>query len=75
MAWNEMSADERAITLSAMRRFGGSFVRLLAQAWQAADAEHAAKLGICYPELTSFYGPGTVPYASVVHHLSSEVAA
>ena len=50
MTHNEMLQVNRA-----MRKFGGSFVRALAEAWLHADEENFAKIEATWPEYIAKY--------------------
>lgn len=50
MEWND-----RIKTIAAMREFGGSFVKRLAEAWQCADEENSAKIEAAWPEYLAKY--------------------
>ena len=46
---------EETETVGAMRRYGGSFVKALADAFTAADAENFAKLRAAFPDYWEKY--------------------
>jgi len=50
MEWND-----RIKTIAAMREFGGSFVKRLAEAWQCADEDNSAKIEAAWPEYLAKY--------------------
>ena len=50
MEWND-----RIKTIAAMKEFGGSFVKRLAEAWQCADEENSAKIEAAWPEYLAKY--------------------
>ena len=47
-----------------MRRFGGSFVRNLAELVAVADPENVARLLAAFPEYFKKYGPGSDAFAT-----------
>lgn len=53
-----MTHDEKLITIRAMKMYGGSFVKVLAELWLLADEENAARIEKAWPEYVSKYGPG-----------------
>ena len=59
-----MSPIQLAITITAMRRFGGSFVRNLAELVAVADPENVARLLAAFPEYFKKYGPGSDAFAT-----------
>ncbi len=50
-----MNPLEKRMVLEAMERFGGSFVRALAEAWRKADADNSARLEQAFPEYAREY--------------------
>lgn len=65
MNWTAMQPEQRALTLRAMHRYGGTFVQRLANAWGCADEANAGKLAAAFPELVTKYGPGSGFYAEL----------
>lgn len=55
--WNTMSATEQNDTLRNMRRFGGGFVGVLAEAWEYADSKNDKRLAEAFPDLIEKYQP------------------
>ena len=50
-----MNHDEKLLVIRAMRTHGGSFVRLLAEAWLHADAENCRRIETAFPECVAKY--------------------
>ncbi len=50
-----MTWDERIKTIRAMEKFGGSFVKALATAWQRADENNSARIEAAFPEYIEKY--------------------
>lgn len=65
MNWTTLQPEQRALTLRAMHRYGGTFVQRLANAWGCADETNAAKLAEAFPELVTRYGPESGFYAEL----------
>lgn len=53
-----MTHDEKLITIRAMKRYGGSFVRALAEAWLLADEDNDRRIEAAWPNYVGKYGPG-----------------
>lgn len=68
-----MSPNELAVTIATMRKFGGSFVRRLADLLAVADPENATRLIAAFPEHFKKYGPGSDPFIATM--FGGEVAA
>ena len=54
-----MTHDEKLITIRAMNRYGGSFVKALSKAWICADDDNAKRIETAFPEYIEIYGPGS----------------
>lgn len=65
MHWTDMTPQQRSLTLPAMHRFGGRFVKNLAYAWDLADTANAEKLAAAFPDLVAKYGPQSGFFAEV----------
>jgi len=50
-----MTHNERLRIIAAMRTKGGSFVRMLAEAWLYADDDNCLRIERAFPELVSKY--------------------
>lgn len=50
-----MTHDERLQVIKAMRAFGGSFVRNLAEAWSCADTDNCKRIETAFPEYIEKY--------------------
>ena len=57
-----MIEDEKAYTILAMERFGGSFVKALANALRCADMNNTAKIYYTWPDYVKEFGPGSAFY-------------
>ena len=58
--------SEKFQTIETMRRYGGGFVKALAEAYAKADAENSARIEKAFPEYIKKYGPeGEFPVASI----------
>ena len=57
-----MSDDEKFMTIRAMKQFGGSFVKSLADTWMLGDEENRARIECAFHEYMVKYGPCTAPY-------------
>lgn len=67
----QIASEHKRVMVAAMRRFGGTFVRALADALAAADHDNEARLLTAFPDIVRRYGPGTEPYALVKTYLRS----
>jgi hypothetical protein len=47
--------DDKLKVIRAMKEFGGSFVKALAQAWLYADEDNCAKIEAAWPEYIAKY--------------------
>lgn len=50
-----MNHDAKLQVIGAMLRYGGSFVKALATAWQLADDSNAAKIEAAFPDYIEKY--------------------
>lgn len=53
-----MTHDQKFITIRAMGRYGGSFVKSLAETYLIADEDNASRIEAAFPEYMEMYGPG-----------------
>lgn len=53
-----MTNDQRAAMIRAMRIYGGSFAAAIAQSYELADSNNAARLDGAFPDFVARYGPG-----------------
>lgn len=58
-----MTSDQQLHTLLTAQRFGGQFMRRLAEAGLCADPMNRALIFEHWPRLTQDYGPGTCLYS------------
>ena len=58
-----MTHNEKLVTVRAMQRYGGSFVRILAAAWLLADEINEQRIESTWPNYMRAYGPGSNMYA------------
>ena len=58
-----MTHNEKLVTIRAMKRYGGSFVKVIAQAWLLADEDNERRIEATWPECVTKYGPGSSMYA------------
>lgn len=57
MAENLSVSERTERTLFHMKTYGGSFVRHMAHAYEAADAKNRARIEAAFPELWERYAP------------------
>lgn len=60
-----MTHDHKLITIRAMKQYGGSFVKALAEAYLLADEDNAAKIEYAFPLYISKYGPGSAMFDAI----------
>ncbi len=60
-----MTEDEKYWTILAMEKFGGSFVKALANALRCADMSNTVKIYNAWPDYLKEYGPGSEFYEAV----------
>lgn len=60
----KMDQDSLYLTTEAMCRFGGGFMRKLAEAIRVGDLSNQARILAAFPEINRDYGPGTKFYNS-----------
>ena len=60
-----MSHDEQLIMIRAMKRFGGSFVKALGEAFLKADERNAGRLQAAFPNYIETYGPGSAYFVEM----------
>lgn len=58
-----MTSDQQIHTLLTAQRFGGNFLRRLADAGLAADPGNRAILFRAFPQLMQVFGPGSSLYS------------
>lgn len=61
-----MSEHQIHFTLITMRKYGGQFFRLLAEAALSADPHNRTRLFEAFPEIIITYGPDSVFYSEEV---------
>jgi hypothetical protein len=64
--WSDLTQEERAYTVQAMRQFGGGFASALAEVLYSADASNAERLGESFDDIVQRYGPASDFYRRVV---------
>lgn len=52
-----MNQNEKYQTVETMRKFGGSFVAALANAYAVADSNNSARVEAAFPDYIKEYGP------------------
>lgn len=57
-----MTHDEKLITVRAMKKWGGSFVKSLAGTWLLADDDNDHRIQAAFPEYMASYGPGSAKF-------------
>jgi len=50
-----MEWDQRIAVIATMQRYGGSFVKALANAWGCADEDNSARIEATWPEYIQKY--------------------
>lgn len=58
-----MTSNQQLHTLLTAQRFGGNFLRHLADAGLAADPNNRATLFQSFPQLAQVFGPGSALYS------------
>ena len=57
-----MTHDEKLITIRAMKAYGGSFVKALAETYLLADLFNSKRIEGAFPEYVQKYGPGSAMF-------------
>ena len=60
-----MTYYQKLITVRAMKQYGGSFVKALAEALLMADGSNTARIRGAFTDYMAKYGPGSDMYAAV----------
>jgi hypothetical protein len=60
-----VSAVQLGTTIFVMRRYGGAFVKQLAELLAVADPQNTARVLAAFPEVFAKYGPGSKLFEAV----------